>query len=93
MSHYALCPSAGEVAQEVLRCLIGLYAERIHNESHRSERNEQALAELRMERDDLAALLKQVLANDAAAIEQVLALVSPRVKQMMQTREQWAASR
>lgn len=93
MSHYALRPTQQEVAQEILRCLIGLYAERIHNESHRLDCNEVALAEQRAERDALAMLLKQVVAHDEAAIEQVLALQAPRMRVMMQTREQWTVTR
>lgn len=93
MSHYALQPTPREVAQEVLRCLIGLYAERIHNESHRTPHNVEALTELKQEREALATLLVRVGANDEASIEQVLALVAPRVKTMMQTRSQWVAVR
>ena len=93
MSHYALQPTSREVAQEVLRCLIGLYAERIHNESHRAQPNHVALEELRQEREALATLLAKVIDDDATAIEQVLALVAPRVKTMVQTRSQWVAAR
>lgn len=87
MSHYAQRITRFEVAQEVLRRLISLYAECIHNESHRVCPDHFQLALWMLERAELDALYLSICADQEQAVSQVLELYSPRLKAMLQVRQ------
>ena len=87
MSHYAQRITRFEVAQEVLRRLIGLYAESIHNERHRGCPDHFKLALWMVERAELEALYLSISADQEALVAQVLDVFSPRLKSMLQARK------
>lgn len=77
-----------EVAQEVLRSLIGLYAEQLHNAYHQSAIDAQSVAQMQSERGHLQRLLRTLPSCDDQVAQQLLTEYSPRVKVMAQARRQ-----